>query len=103
MNKKDIDKLNNEIFEIFELSEGKLSLNILDSRAWKIIWNDIQAELIPWEMNIENPILNICVGVCNTLKNWRSIAEAYRRVSSCSFNISSAALVILFEMYSRAS
>ena len=32
---------------------------------------------------------------------WRSISEEYRRASSCSFNISSAAFVIWFEIYSR--
>ena len=58
-----ICRLNSGIFRLFEPSECNLNLKNLDCRAWKIIGNDTKAEPIPWELNIEIPRLNFCVGV----------------------------------------
>ena len=48
---------------IFELSLRNLNLNSSDCRASKIISNDTKLEEIPWELNVENPLFNFCVGV----------------------------------------
>ena len=48
---------------IFELSKSNLNLKCSDCKASKIIWNDIKVEPIPWELNIENKLFSICVGV----------------------------------------
>ena len=56
-------RLNSGIYRIFELSVRNLNLKSLDCRASKIISNDTKLEEIPWELDVENPLFNFCVGV----------------------------------------
>ena len=37
--------------------------NLTICGAWKIIYNDTELDPISWELDIENPIFNFCVGV----------------------------------------
>ena len=55
--------MNSEIFSNFNPRECNSNLNSSDLRASKTIWNDIKLEPISWELNIENTLLSICVGV----------------------------------------
>ena len=56
-------RLNSGNFGIFQLSFWNLSLNSSDCRASKIIQKDTKLETISLELNAENPLFNICVGV----------------------------------------
>ena len=58
-----IRRLNSGIFRIFDPREWNLNLNSSDCRASKIIWNVTKLGPISWELNIEYPIFNFCVGV----------------------------------------
>ena len=58
-----IFRLNSGIFWSFDLKKWKSNLTSSDCRASKIIWNDTKPEPISWELNIENPIFNFCLGV----------------------------------------
>ena len=40
-----------------------MNLNSSHCRASKIISNDTKLEEIPWELDVENPLFNFCVGV----------------------------------------
>ena len=40
-----------------------MNLNSSDCRASKTFSNDTKLETIPWELDIENPLFNLCVGV----------------------------------------
>ena len=57
------NRLNSEIFRIFELSEGNLYLNNSNCKASKIIEIDTKLEQISWEVNVKNPLFNFCVGI----------------------------------------
>ena len=59
-----IARLNPRIPRIFELSKWNINLESLNSRASKIISNDIKPEAISCELKTENPSLNFCAGVC---------------------------------------
>ena len=81
-----IMSLNSGIFWIFDPREWNLNLNSSDSRASKIIWNDTKPEPMSRELNIENQILNFCVGVWvgghNSVSfhtDKRSLAESTKR------------------------
>ena len=58
-----ITRLISGIFRIFDPREWNLNLNSSDCRASKIIWNDTKLGPISWELNIEYPTFNFCVGV----------------------------------------
>ena len=66
-----ISRLNSGIFKIPELSEWNLDLNSSGCRASKITSNDTVLKPIFWDLNIENPFLNLCVGVW-VGGHWRS-------------------------------
>ena len=62
------------------MSEWQANLNISDYRASKIIWNDTKPEPISWDMNIDNLIFNVCVGVwvggfCVEVVKWKIFDE----------------------------
>jgi len=58
-----INRLNSGNFRIFKPREWNLNFNSSDYRAAKIIYNDINLEPISWELDLKNPLSNICVGV----------------------------------------
>ena len=58
-----ITRLNSGNFGIFYLVEPIINLDGSVCRAWKIISNDTKISIIPWEPDIQNSFLNICVGV----------------------------------------
>ena len=58
-----IIRLNLEIWRIFDPRKLSLNLNSSDFRVSKMIWNDTKLTPIFWELNIENTLLSICVGV----------------------------------------
>ena len=58
-----IARSNSGITRIFLSSVWKLNLRSSNLRAPKNIFNDIKLEPVPRELNIENPLLNFCVGV----------------------------------------
>ena len=60
---KAMNRLNTGHFRIFELSLGNSNLNSSHCGASKIIWNETKLEAIPWELDVENPLFNFCVGV----------------------------------------
>ena len=55
--------MNLEIFTNLEHSELNLNLDSSDYKASKIIENDTGVEPISWELNVENRLLNLRVGV----------------------------------------
>ena len=57
------NRLNPEIFRVFELSEGNLYLNSSNCKASKIMEIESKLEQISWELNVENSFINFCVGV----------------------------------------
>ena len=57
-----IDWLNSGNFGIFQPSESILILNSSACRTLKTIQNDIKVGTIPWDLKVENPCLNFCVG-----------------------------------------
>ena len=59
----DPDRLNSGNIRICDPREWNLNLNSSDCSASKIISNDKQLETNSWEVKIENPFLNFCVGV----------------------------------------
>ena len=60
---KTIDRLNSGNFWIFEHSEWNLNLECSDYRASNIIFDDAKLEPISSELNVEIPLLSICVDV----------------------------------------
>ena len=58
-----IDRLNSGIFRISDPRKLNLNLKCSDCRAFRIIWNDTKLGPISWQLNIENTLFSICVGV----------------------------------------
>ena len=73
-------RLKSGIFWIFDFSKWRSNLTSSNCRALKIILNDTKPEPISWELFIENPILNFCVGVWVGGYHRANFSYRYRRM-----------------------